>query len=309
MIICINSNAAGKSSRSRRINIEKYLRGISQKHTTVFLNGSNETDRVIRKAVDKGETDFVVAGGNRTVNRVLNLLLNIPDAEKRKSIRLSAIDFGKSNDFYKPLDENKLIHSMPDKFDFDQAQPCDVGCVTLELDGKPVEKYFLVSASCGVTTETYKLFQNPDSILRFFQRSNKQSARIYAALKTILTYKNFYLYVRSQESGNFRTSVTNLTVVKNPNLSGDNQEDTITPYSSGNFIAHLSYGININDRMRQFFASSRGKLSSFHRTRTWSTDSLTISSSKPFNVGYDGEIQETRLAQFSLLSKHIHICP
>ncbi len=128
------------------------------------------------KSFNKGNTDFIIAGGDGSINYFLNHLINLVEPDILKQIKIGAVGIGSSNDFHKPFQSKNIVEKIPYKLNFKDAVERDVGCLLYEKDGKALKKYFLINASLGITAEGNNFFNNPDFILRFLKKISTQSA-------------------------------------------------------------------------------------------------------------------------------------
>ncbi len=78
----------------------------------------------VREAVAKGERAFIAAGGDGTVNLLLNAVMELGSGVT--DIRIGAVGLGSSNDFHKPHGPDSVIAGVPVRVDCNSARPCDV---------------------------------------------------------------------------------------------------------------------------------------------------------------------------------------
>ncbi|MEJ2615275.1 MAG: acylglycerol kinase family protein [Ignavibacteriaceae bacterium] len=171
MLVIINPKSCGGSALKKWKAVEP---GLSQKINCAdlfFLNGSIPMQLCIRAALCNGETKFVAAGGDGTLNLLINSIIKYSSIEQLNKIKIGAIGIGSSNDFYKPVKESDIVNNIPVRIDFDTAEPRDVGKITFENDGIIISKYFLINSSIGITADANYFFNNPDRILCRWQKS------------------------------------------------------------------------------------------------------------------------------------------
>jgi diacylglycerol kinase (ATP) len=299
MTIILNPFAAGGRAMKKWNALLKATPAVTEGAALEILGGRASAEDIIREALRRGGRRFVAAGGDGTVNLVLEAIMN---AGCENEAVLGAIGLGSSNDFHKPCTETLL------KIDFARARPRDVGSFT---SGAPERKrYFLVNASIGVTAEANDFFNRPDRLLAFQKHHATQAAIYYAALKTILTYRNRSVAISSSGGETFRTSLTNLGVVKSPHFSGNLSYGGSAFYDDGLLKIHLCENLNAGAIIRLLRAlgteNGRRQLSGI---RTWSTPDITVEADSPFAVEFDGEVVRTASARFAVIPRTLKVCP
>ena len=309
MLVLVNPYAGGGTALKKWNALDNSLLDFSDHQRAYILEHPSMYASVIQSAYEYGERDFVAAGGDGTVNLVLNSLVDLCIQNSQTDLRLGAIGLGSSNDFHKPFIRNQISHSYPYKLDFDQARQRDVGCVQFDQDDKWVKRYFLSNASLGVTAEANYLFNNPDSILKFLKRAHTPSAILYAALKTICTYKNISMTIGNLDACEFTTDLTNLAILKNPHISGNFCYQTSIPLDDGILTIHLCHNMPIVDLLKLLWALGHDKFQGIDKRRSWSVSGFTLRAPIPFAIEFDGEVIQTTDAQFSTLPRFMKVCP
>jgi diacylglycerol kinase family enzyme len=308
MLILINPKACGGTALSKWETIKPDLLNILNNPNTIYLNGDNSFQRNLKEAIQTGETQFVSAGGDGTLNLLLNSIINNTSTDQLNNIKIGAIGIGSSNDFYKPVSQCNCIKDIPVKLNFEKPLLRDVGIITIENEGIIRTKYFLINSSIGITAEANYFFNKPDKFLSSLKRKNTNLAIIYAALRELIKYKNFNAEIISEETGKINAKITNLGVIKNPNFSGSMNYGYSANYENGLFNIHLCYDMNLKDRLKLFWALNNRKFENVQKIKSWTTDKLVINSIKPFFVEFDGEIIISDSVKFSVLPKFIKVC-
>ena len=168
--------------------------------------------------VNNGVDYFIAAGGDGTVNVLLNAIFAQKTAEPA-SITMGAIGLGSSNDFHKPLRDT--IAGVPIRIDYRSAAPADVGMVRFGTNGRlDKRKYFIINASIGVTAEANALFNRGDALLNRLKAISTNAAIWYAALKTLLLFRNIPVALEFGHELK-RMYLSNLAAVKIPFVSGE----------------------------------------------------------------------------------------
>ena len=306
MFVILNEKSGGGRAIKKWQKVSEALQ-LNNNSTEVVYVGSNEVEEKLQNAFNKGKTDFAIAGGDGTINYFLNQLINITDPEILSRVKIGAIGIGSSNDFHKPFQSENTVNNIPFKLNFDNTIYRDVGCLQFEKDGKLHKKYFFINASIGVTAEGNNFFNNPDSILRFLKKSNTQSAIAYAAIKNILTYKNFLVTIESDKEF-FTADISNMGIIKCPFFSGKLRYQSIPLINNGLFDIHLYQSLNKLNLLYLFYCLSNGISDNSFNKKLWKTDIVKITSKDEFAVEFDGEVISTKSVEFSVKPGLIKVC-
>ena len=308
MIVLLNPKAAGWRAIQKWNAIAPLLSRSVESFDVHLMNGTATAEHTISNALANGEKDFVAAGGDGTINLLLNILLTAATREQLHRIRIGAVGLGSSNDFHKPFRADAMMRGIPMKMSFSTAQCRDVGCLTYDQDEQSLTKYFLVNASIGVTAEANHLFNHPDGILAVLKRAHTHMAILYAALKTIMIFKNIRVTIQGVEDSNITTAISNLGILKNQHFAGSLRYDTPARGDDGNLLVNLSHNMTKAEIFMLLLALRRGKFSALQKTKSWKTASMCVTASSPFAVEFDGEVITTTSAQFAVLPQYIKVC-
>ncbi|MFI5263856.1 MAG: diacylglycerol/lipid kinase family protein, partial [Candidatus Kapaibacterium sp.] len=220
MVILVNPNSGGGNAMRKWNTIRHEFEHREDIHV-IFTKSSKEAEAVIMECIIKGERHFIAAGGDGTVNALLQTL--IVHSDQYPDLALGAIGLGSSNDFHKPFSKDRKKTNIPMQTDFSRLTMRDVGVVSYTNErGADREKYWLLNASIGITAEANAFFnlQTGSRMMRMAKKLNTKAAIFYAALRTILVYRNIQLTLEASSSK--RTlCMTNLGIVKSPHFAGD----------------------------------------------------------------------------------------
>lgn len=309
MFILLNPNAGGGRAlkRWKRIEHEFLLRyGDAEIHIVEFHADSR---MAVEKALRSGEMDFVAAGGDGTVNALVNILVDLCGEQCRGRIRIGTMALGSSNDFHKPLEERDQIDGIACRADFASARPYDVGKVSYLADGMWRTRYFIVNASAGVTAEANAFFNDPDAILRGLRGFSTPMAIFYAACRTLAMYKNRRMRLRAGNGSPACIALTNLSVLKNTHTGGRFRYDTPVLEGDGRFALNLCEEFTRFEFLVLLISLYHGRFSGLPKTRTWFGSSIQLDAEEQFAVECDGEVLQTSSAEFSLLHQYLQVCP
>ncbi len=305
MLTLFNPRAAGGRAIRRWDRVFPLLRASGALSDVHIMGDGASTGKVVAEALRSGETDFVAAGGDGTVNTVLNLLFALASPHERANLRLGAIGLGSSNDFHKPLAGTGRI---PCKIRFDSARLRDVGIVTFDKGGQPRTRYFLANASVGVTAAANLQFNHPDAPLRLLKGACTPAAILYAAIRTILADGGVSAHLVSPVASLHLNRLTNLAILKSPHISGGLRFPGQGTYDDGKFRVWMFRDMNRRDLLSAFFSLSKGEKPGGHKVTVESASSLGISSAEPFPLEFDGEVVSTSSADFAILQRGLNVC-
>jgi diacylglycerol kinase family enzyme len=306
MIVLINKYSGGGTALKKwnRVYSKLNLNGSSE---TFYVSANGSTDEFVLEALNKGKTEFVIAGGDGSINYFLNHLINLVEPEILKKVKIGAVGIGSSNDFHKPFQSKNIVGKIPCMLNFKNAIHRDVGSLIFEKDGKTFKKYFMINASIGVTAEGNNFFNNPDFILRFLKKVSTQSAITYAAIKNIFTYKNFKVTIGGNNES-FTANISNLGILKSPFFTGKLRYQSDPLLDNGLFDVHFYESLSKVKLLELFYNLSKGSSDNSLNKKFWRTDRITISSETEFAVEFDGEVITTKSAEFSVIPGLIKVC-
>ena len=302
MVILLNTNCCGGKGLEKWNQIKNH---ILNSETTILQTNENELIGKLKEYIKNGETKFVAAGGDGTVNYLLNSLVGASTNDQLKNITIGAIGIGSSNDFHKPFCAK--IGEIPVCIDFQNSYLRDVGVIKYDSDKGKIEKYFLINASIGITAEANNLFNKPDFILRRLKQFNTKTAIFYSAIKTMMTYRNLNAEIIIN-GDKLKTKLTNLGITKNSHFSGDFCYDSQADYTNGKFNIHLAHDMSKFDVLGLMKALTSRRFSKLKKTQSWKTARIKITSENKFAVEFDGEVVTTNQVEFKVLNKFIKVC-
>lgn len=306
MLVLINKNSGGGTALKKWTRIYKQL-GLNGSTESFFIGVNGSTDKFILDSIKKGKTDFIIAGGDGSINYFLIRCIELLKPDDLNQLKIGAVGIGSSNDFHKPFHTTNMIENVPYKINFKNAVQRDVGCLLYEKDGKALKKYFLINASLGITSEGNNFFNKPDFVLRYLKKMSTQIAITYAVLKNILTYKNFKIKMEVNNEL-LSANVSNLGVIKSPFFTGKLRYQSDPLPDNGLFDVHLYESLSKVKLLNLFYNLSKKKSDTSLNKKFWRTDRIKITSDKEFAVEFDGEVITTKSAEFFVIPELIKVC-
>ncbi len=256
---------------------------------------------VVARGLDSGARFLIAAGGDGTVNVILNALLELGRAGE---ITLGAVGLGSSNDFHKPFRKGDYAGGCSLRVSPDRVRPVDV--IRIELPSGV--RYCLLNASIGVTAEANDYFNSRSGFIRALQWASVDAAVNAAALRTLLWFRNIPLRIKVDDADDSEFEVSNMGVIKRPNFAGSLCYDTPIAPDDGRLGVNVAYGLSVFGRIGTFAAVSRGRFSGRPGTRAGYATRVEVSGPRDFAVEFDGEVIRTDRVLFTLVPKGIKVC-
>lgn len=289
-------------------------REISEKISAQFklsvIETTTDWEPQLVQALANGTRLFIAAGGDGTVNELLNALMRHKQNIPLCSLLLGAIGLGSSNDFHKPYTKYLCISSarVPVKLNCEQTRLRDVGVARFCDDQGVVHtRFFLASASIGVVAEANQFFNSKQTMLAFLKRRYTFAAICYAALKTILFYRPFKVSL-SIDGKEISAQLNSLNVLKTQYVSGSFCLDIPIVPNDGRLGIALMENMNLLRMLKALADLSRGRFAGKSQCSYWFANKLKVNSAQPFALELDGEVITAREVCFTLFSETITEC-
>jgi YegS/Rv2252/BmrU family lipid kinase len=153
MRICVIFNPAARGNKARRF--RRYLGEMSQQCAFKATTGPGDARRFAQAAVATGYDVIVAAGGDGTVNEVLNGIGDDPDGFQRT--RLGVLPLGTVNVFARELKiPLKLEHAWKVLRRGNETK-IDLGRADFLDDGQPQSRYFMQLGGAGLDARAIEL--------------------------------------------------------------------------------------------------------------------------------------------------------
>jgi len=301
MLAIVNPRSGGGRGEERWRRIEGDLRRALGSLETATLVTRTGLDRRIAHALADGETRFLAAGGDGTVNAVVDALVRLAPSSLREDVTLGAVGLGSSNDFHKPV--RTRVGGRPCRIEFASATPHDVGLLRATDAGGTLRiRHWILNASVGTTADANRFFNEPDTVLGWLKRTSTSLGITYAALRALLTVPPRDITLRLEENFCRRGPTRNLGF----SLLYDSPFEP----DSGRFFVHHLEGVSLLRLLHAFVRLSRGRWRGTPGASSWrATAASVFNGGAPFAVEFDGEVMLVREASFRLLPRKLRICP
>jgi len=303
--VLLNGAAAGGRALRKWKEIEGAIHESLPNRDLAVFDDPDQARTWIEEALGRGEVQFVAAGGDGTVNLLVDTIMKRAPPDVLPRVCVGAVGLGSSNDFHKPVRKDRRVRGVPYRLDFTSTIAHDV-CLLDSDDGR--RRHWIINASTGLTAEANRFFNQPDRALRFLKNASTGAAIAYAAVHTLALGRDQSMTLQVDCEPPVATRVTNVGIVKNPNFSGSLTYRSPYEPDSGFFHVHLCEGMSRSRVLRTLWRSSRRGFSGLPSTRSWRVQHLVVTADEEFPVEFDGETIETRRASFSILKGAIRIC-
>jgi YegS/Rv2252/BmrU family lipid kinase len=173
---CVIFNPAARGDKARRF--RQHLDQIGGQSSLKLTTGPGDARRLAREAVEEGFTTVVAAGGDGTVNEVLNGMGDAPEGFARA--RLAVLPLGTVNVFARELQIPTAVARAWDCIQRGRERQIDLPCGRSTHDGKQVTKYFAQLAGAGLDARAVEL------VAWELKKRIGPLAYVYAGLRALL---------------------------------------------------------------------------------------------------------------------------
>jgi YegS/Rv2252/BmrU family lipid kinase len=151
--ICVIFNPAARGNKARHF--RRQLDAIGGQCALKATAGPGDARRLAAEAVGDGYDVIVAAGGDGTVNEVLNGIGDAPDGFARA--RLGVVPLGTVNVFARELKIPLQLERAWETVQKGGETKIDLGCVDFSVNGKSERRYFVQLAGAGFDARAIEL--------------------------------------------------------------------------------------------------------------------------------------------------------
>jgi YegS/Rv2252/BmrU family lipid kinase len=151
--ICVIFNPAARGNKARRF--RRHLDEMAQQSVFKATTAPGDAQRFAAAAVTDGFNVIVAAGGDGTVNEVLNGIADVPNGFSRA--RLGVLPLGTVNVFARELKIPLRLEQAWAMLRRGRDASIDLGRVDFVDDGRPARRYFAQLAGAGLDARAVEL--------------------------------------------------------------------------------------------------------------------------------------------------------
>ena len=153
MRICVIFNPAARGNKARRF--RHFLNELSQQCSLKATTGPGDARRFAHAATSIGYDIIAAAGGDGTVNEVLNGIGDEPDGFAKT--RLGVLPLGTVNVFARELKIPLRLEQAWKVLKRARETKIDLGCVDFVDEGRPARRHFMQLAGAGLDARAIEL--------------------------------------------------------------------------------------------------------------------------------------------------------
>ena len=308
MIILLNKYSNGKGGPRKWHEVRKELEARYIKGDYGLAYSFEGFQKRFRRDFLNGERLFIAAGGDGTVNFLVNQIMQMGSCE-REQIVMGAVGLGSSNDFHKPCStRNRVNGSVQLKMDHRNLIKHNIGQIDFEDENYQWHRrYFIINCSVGIIAQANYLFNSDKKIIQWLKSRWVMGTIWYAALETLIAAKNIEADI-IVDGKSCKTNVTSLSVFINPHVSGNFCYDfKISPRSHYLGVA-LCEQMGIPERLKTIFSLANGKFLGLPKTKTWRASKVEFNPDRPVALEMDGEVCLARKIKIQLRHEALRVC-
>ena len=194
--IILNTNANEKKSERNWKPIAELLEKRNIRFELHIVRRPGEGIETARKLCNDGIRHLVAAGGDGTINEVVNGIFTA-DVDTRE-VWLTVLPMGRGNDWVRTHHYPKTIDEVVEVWRDGNFMQHDIGRVTSQIhNGTEYNRYFINIAGFGFDADViYDVTNNPPHLFGF-------NVYILSLLKTLLSHKPTTIHVTAEEDFEF----------------------------------------------------------------------------------------------------------
>ena len=306
MLVFLNDRASYGRASTTWTRIEGALRERVGAFDVERVESQAGVSESMRQAAARGERVFVAAGGDGTVNLLVNAIMCLDDPP---AVTLGAVGLGSSNDFHKPYSSGSFIDGVPVRVDCASARRMDVIRIVSGGDERQgATRHAIMNASLGITAEANAAFNRGRGLVRAARALSVDAAIVTSVLSTLATYRDVRCRVALDGTDLGEFSVSNLGVIKNPHFAGSFCYDTRVAPDDGKLGVTMCERLTPFQALATLAALRKRRFEGRPKTRSWTGERVSVEADRTFALETDGEVSTARSAEFSVVARAVRCC-
>lgn len=305
--VFLNSHCRYNTGLNRWKKVREELRALIGDFEENEIRAGDQFGAQVSTVMEEGAETLIAAGGDGTVNLLLNEIMSSP--VDRGRITIGAVGLGSSNDFHKPLRSEACVKGIPVRIDAAKAIHCDVIRIDYQdPKGDWNVRFCLNNASIGITAEANAFYNSRPKFIKGLRKMSIETAIVASALKTILTYQCIPSLLKVGQRKPEHVTVTNLGIIKNPHFAGSFCYDSDIKPDDGRLGINLCEHFSFPETIKMLFALSRHHFQGLRKTRSWIDTQGAVRGDQIFALEMDGEVVRATNAIFRIIPKAVRCC-
>lgn len=309
MIIFLNNQACSMLAR------QKWQAMLQSEHMSLFqqamIREDLPTQQLIRDLFQQGQRVFIAAGGDGTVNYLMNILMTSLTVDELRVTYFGAIGLGSSNDFHKPMQKSCLI-----AVDLNNARYRDVLKIEYTTSGgEEGIRYALLNSSIGFCAQANDHFNTQSVFKSLLKKINVDLAILYSICCTVFKYqfiKNLLIEItqKEQQETHLIADLANLHIVKSNHVAGGLHYEDGGVLGDSEYALYVASASNRIQLLASLWRLSQGAFNQVNRHKSipLKEGSINMKCSSSFLMELDGELIRVKSALVSLVSQAIQCC-
>lgn len=309
LYIVVNPKANGGRAPRRWARVEHALNDRGIPFAAVMPQCESDAAARARRALDEGQPVIVAAGGDGTLNTVLNAVMDEASDRPSGDVTLGAIGLGSSNDAHKPVAPARTLAGVPARIDSQRFRLIDVGRAEIEMaHGPPLIRYFLLNASIGVVAEGNAYFNRGGPVTDRLKRLSVETSILWSAVRTISSFEYLSITLTLDGGQPEELEITTAGILKSVHFAGGMRYDTPVERDDGSFAVNVFPRASTAEILAMIPRLYAGRFASHPKAVCKRARMVELSSAEPFSLELDGEVYETAAASLSVVPRVLRWC-
>ncbi|HNV68903.1 MAG TPA: diacylglycerol kinase family protein [Candidatus Ozemobacteraceae bacterium] len=312
------ANRGGAGERWRLV--EQELQRRARPYTAHVLQAPGDLDRLLPELWTQGARQFAAAGGDGTLQLVVEAVMRHVPGEQRGEIRLGAIGIGTSNDFHKkggvrpaaprtdgqpvvpPHAASSLWNGVPCRLDEAAAHSHDVlELIVKKPDGTTETHWCLQAVHAGTIPVTNQNLTRGGGWCQWMYGHWYWLSLQMAAMHTLFSYAGFEAEIEVN-SASISGTFTGMTLLKRCNIAGQFVFATHRTPNDGQIDLAACRKVSGWRMIQLIIAFTEQGFAGHPEVEFRETSEVRAQFSAPQWIDYDGELVQAVEAQVRVLS-------